>query len=184
MPLEVEIQPMRFSTSSCSKGCANRRRAESEKGQATVEAVLILPVLFLCLGLLIQPACLLYTRAVMQSAAAQGCKVMAVRPTTVGTADQANRSFVLRRLAAVPDMPLFHQGGSQGWNIEMTGGGGSSTVRVRIEGTARPLPLLGILPALLGQLDGSGNIRLAVDVEITTRPEWVEGSYGSWSSMW
>ena len=66
----------------------------------------------------------------------------------------------------------------------MAGGGASGTARVRIETTARPLPLLGLLPALLGQLDGEGNVRLSVEVEVATRPEWVEGSYESWSSAW
>lgn len=191
MPLEVEILPMPFWMSLCFRGNRLRRsrgrvlcRTGRDEGQATVEAAFILPVLLLCLGLLLQPACLLYTRAVMQAAAAEGCEVMAVRPASVGTSDLANRAYVLRRLKAVPEVPLFHQGGSQGWHIEMAGGGASDTARVRIETTARPLPLLGLLPALLGQLDGEGNVRLSVEVEVATRPEWVEGSYESWSSAW
>lgn len=191
MPLEVEILPTPFLMSLCFRGNCLRRsrgrvpgRTGRDEGQATVEAAFILPVLLLCLGLLLQPACLLYTRAVMQAAAAEGCEVMAVRPASVGTSDLANRAYVLRRLKAVPEVPLFHQGGSQGWHIEMEGGGASGTARVRIETTARPLPLLGLLPALLGQLDGEGNVRLSVEVEVATRPEWVEGSYESWSSAW
>lgn len=145
---------------------------------------MLLPSLLLCMALLIQPACLLYTTAVMQAAAAEGCRVLATRPCTTGSSEQAYEAFVLRRLAAVPDAGIFHQGGSGGWSIEMEGSTASHTARVSIETSAKPLPLLGVLPALLGMADGSGGVRLRVEVEIPTRAAWVEGDYRDWASTW
>ena len=48
-----------------------------EEGPASVEAAVLLPVLVLVVALLVQPACLLYTRAVMSGAAAQTSSTLA-----------------------------------------------------------------------------------------------------------
>ena len=50
---------------------------EREGGQSTVEAAFLLPVFLLVLGLLLQPAIILYDRCVMQSAAAEACRLVA-----------------------------------------------------------------------------------------------------------
>ncbi len=155
-----------------------------EEGQAAIEAVFTIPVLMLSLGLLLQPACLLYTRSVMQAAASEGCKVLSAQSVTAQSSDKAKQSYVLRRLAAVPDIPIFHQGGQSGWHIELEGGKESGLARVCIETTARPLPLLGILPALLSKTDNEGNVILRVEVETVSRPAWLEGDYSAWSSIW
>lgn len=159
------------------------RKSAGEEGQATVEAAVLLPTLMVLIALLVQPACMLYTRCVMQAAAAEGCHLMAVTvsPTVSG---QACKQYVLRRLRAVPDAGLFHEGGQQGWSIELSGSEAEHSARVSIETAVRPLPLLGIVPALLGQLDDSGNVVLRVEVSTVTRPEWLEGDYGEWSSIW
>ena len=44
-----------------------------------MEAALFLPTIMLLLALLLQPAFLLYTRAVMQQAASEGLRVLATR---------------------------------------------------------------------------------------------------------
>lgn len=155
-----------------------------EEGQASVEAALLLPVLMLCLVLLLQPACLLYTRTVMQGAAAEGCRLMATLPDTVGTAEQALKSYVLRRLGAVPDLPLFHEGGQQGWRIVMEGGSSEHSACVSVETSVRPLPLLGALASFGGQTDGNGGVVLKVEVRTQTRPGWLEGGFSEWSSVW
>ena len=41
----------------------------NQRGQASVESALLLPTILLLLALLMQPACLLYTRCVMEGAA-------------------------------------------------------------------------------------------------------------------
>lgn len=52
-------------------------RSCSESGQSTVEAAVLLPVLFVVFGLLLQPAILLYNRCIMNAAAAEGCRLVA-----------------------------------------------------------------------------------------------------------
>lgn len=155
-----------------------------ESGQASVEAALLLPSLMVCMALLTQPVCILYTRCVMQAAAAEACRLMATAPTQVNVVPQTQRDYVLRRLAAVPNVDVFHVGGEAGWSIELEGGTGEHTARAHIATVVRPLPLIGVLPALLGKSDGAGNVLLEVEVETATRPAWLEGSYGSWASTW
>lgn len=155
-----------------------------ESGQASVEAALLLPSLMVCMALLTQPVCILYTRCVMQAAAAEACRLMATEPTQVNVAPQAQRDYVLRRLVAVPNADVFHVGGEAGWTVELEGSTGGHAARARIATSVRPLPLVGVLPALLGKSDGAGNVLLEVEVETVTRPEWLEGSYGSWASTW
>ncbi len=137
-----------------------------------------------CLALLVQPACMLYTRTVMQAAAAEGCRMLAAPPTSAGVAEQSYRAYILRRLSAVPDVGIFHVGGEAGWEIALEGPGGGDTARVSIATSVRPLPLIGVLTALLGAGDGDGGVRLEVEVATTVRPSWVEGGYGDWSSIW
>ena len=50
------------------------RRANDERGQGTVEAALVIPVLFVLLLLLLQPGIVLYDRMVMRGAAAEACR--------------------------------------------------------------------------------------------------------------
>ncbi len=179
-------------TSTCTDACtdgAPRRRAlrrlvAEERGQATVEAALLLPVLLLCMTLLVQPACLLYTRCVMQQAAAEGCRVLTTAPDTAGVADQTYRAFVLRRLGAVPDIDIFHVGGDAGWRISFSGPSDGYEVGVSIETSVKPLPLFGTVASLFLEGDGEGGVLLKVDVSATLRPSWLEGSYGVWSSIW
>lgn len=156
----------------------------SDEGQATIEAAMLLPTLMILMALLVQPACLLYTRCVMQAAAAEACRLVATNSQAIGTVEAAQRSYVLRRLQAVPDIPIFHEGGDDGWLIELSGSTSSHEASARIVTTARPLPFVGVLAGLLGQTDESGGVILEVRVSVITKPDWVEGGYGDWSSIW
>lgn len=49
----------------------------SRKGQTTVEAAVALPVLLILVLMLVQPAIMLYDRMVMESAAWEGCRLLA-----------------------------------------------------------------------------------------------------------
>lgn len=49
----------------------------SESGQATLEAAFLLPVLLVVFGVFLQPMLLLYDRCVMQTAAAETCRMLA-----------------------------------------------------------------------------------------------------------
>ena len=79
-----------------------------DRAQSTVEAAFLLPTFLTLVLLALQPVCLLYTRAVMESAAAETARLMTT--TTVGD-DEDIKEFARRRLAAVPDVRFFMPAG-------------------------------------------------------------------------
>ena len=150
-----------------------------EEGQATVEAAVLLPVVMIVLALLLQPAMLLYTRAVMSGAAAEGARL-----ATTSSSDEMESlvdGYVRRRLRAVPDVACFHEGGGDAWDIDVRQDGGR--VRIAVRGRARPLPLVGVTAGLVGQMDG-GSVILSAEVERDMRAEWVGGDYDDWVATW
>lgn len=159
---------------------ASRMRGES--AQATIEAAIVIPCVLTLLLLALQPVCLLYTVAVMESAAGEVARVAATRTAQDG--DGGCEAFAMRRLSAVPDVPIFHDGGPLAWEIGVEGGSASDEVRVEISGAVAPLPVLGAFVPLFGEVDGHGNVKLRVEVVRATRPSWVEGGYDEWMSIW
>lgn len=150
--------------------------ARSE-GQATVEAALLMPTLLLTMGLLLEPACLLYTRMVMGQAAAETARLL----VTSSDSPEIPKQFCLRRLAAIPEVSLFHVGGSDDWDIELSNDEGAVSVSIR--GHARPLPLLGLLAGGVLGCDGEGVI-LSVRYEAALRPSWLGGDAHDWAAVW
>ena len=69
----------------------------------------MLPTFLTLILLALQPVCLLYTRAVMESAAAETARLM----TTTTAEDDDLKEFTRRRLAAVPNVSIFHAGGQR-----------------------------------------------------------------------
>jgi hypothetical protein len=169
------VHPGRFQAK---KGGKAREDAVQEAGQASVEAAIFLPTFLLLLALLLQPACYLYTRCVMQEAAGEGAR--AALTSSSEDLDQVE-AYVKRRLAAVPNVAVFHAGGADAWDIEVTQEVGEVTVR--IAGTAQPLPLYAPLLALAGMVK-NGEVVLEVEVTQELRPSWLEGSYSDWVAMW
>lgn len=155
--------------------------AES-RAQASVEAAFLLPVFLTLLLLALQPCCLLYTRAVMEGAAAEGARLVL---TSEVADEEALEAFVQRRLGAVPDLSIFHEGDDLSWDIALTRGVNSGgAVTVSVEGAVKPLPVLGAFVGAWGTPDESGNVKLKVEVTYNGRPSWLEGSYDSWVSSW
>lgn len=144
-----------------------------------MEAALLLPSLLLVVGLMVQPICLFYTRAVMNAAASEGARLLLTKSTH--TSEEEITSFLKRRLRAVPSLAIFHEGGEDGWDI--TYEIHESLLSVGISSKVKPLPLFGFLSALLtGSSDGEGTIQ--VRVEESLRPHWVSGSYENWMEQW
>lgn len=139
-----------------------------------MEAAFLLPVVLGVLALMLQPACLLFSLAVMRSAAAESARV-ATTNTDVGRCQE----FAKRRLEGVPDVEIFHTGE---WDVTVERGD-QGQASVRIQGHARPLPLIGSLARVAFPCDGEG-IVLSTSVSERLRPSWVGGDYGSWVSMW
>lgn len=173
MQSRVPARSTAFATSCCFE----------QAGQASVEAALFLPTIMLLLALLLQPAFLLYTRAVMQQAASEGLRVLATREKQGAATEEACVSYVRRRLGAVPNAEAFHVGGADGWEVSCEGDASCEQVSVEVTGRLRPLPLVGVLAAALGEADGE---LVVVRVRVTerARSEWLEGSYADWVSMW
>lgn len=130
-------------------------------GQATVEAALVLPVLFLVILLLVQPAIVLYVRGVMSAAAHETCRLIATAPA--GVRSGAFEGFTRRRLGSIPPIPLFHEHDPCSYVIDLSGDESSGIVTVRIENTMRPLPLIG---TVWSHISGGGGKALREVVEV------------------
>lgn len=153
--------------------------ARNRSGQATVEAAMLVPVVLTLVALLVQPACALYTRSVMAATAAEVARLV----STARGSDEDVRDYALRRLAAVPDLSVFHEGGPEAWVVEAEGPGDDGRVMVSVEGRVRPLPLLGALVAALGPSE-DGCVTLRAEASLKSRSEWVRGSYEEWIGIW
>lgn len=160
------------------------------RGQATVEAAFLIPVLFTCLLMLLQPGILLFDRTVMQSAAVDGCRLLVTRSDDQGLSDELLKQSVIRHLGAIPQQDNFHCH-SKGctWKIELEGKEDSSEVSVTISQQVKPLPLFDIAGSAFGVLNGSGNYELSVKQTMPTQPDWVADSSlgsdpGAWAGNW
>ena len=155
--------------------------AREDRAQPTVEAAFLLPTFLTLVLLALQPVCLLYTRAVMESAAAETARLMTT--TTVGN-DEDIKEFARRRLAAVPDVSIFHAGGPLSWDIELGRAGTGGVSSVSVTGEVKPLPVIGVFAQAMGSAGQNGYVELRVDVSYRSRPEWLEGDYDSWIAAW
>ena len=153
---------------------ASQHTARSRtSGQATVEAALLIPALLISLLLLIQPGILLYTRMVMEGAAAEGCRVLATA-SSLEENTATVEDFVKRRLASVPQQANFHvHDPACSWQIDLSGNEASEEVMVSISTEVKPLPLFDFGLDALGVLNSNGNYELKVSHRLTTKSAWV-----------
>lgn len=160
-----------------------RRCLTDRRGQATVEAAFLIPVIFVGMLMAVEPGLLLYDRIVMQAAASEGCRLL--ETLEPGSEEQA-RAYVLRRLDAIPDVDVFHTGA---WNVEVEGSAESDTATVRIAHSVRPLPLLGQAMTVFGMLSYEGLLLQEVERSERVRDAWIVASpFGlderSWIQRW
>ena len=169
-----------------------RMKLRDERGQGTVEAALVIPVLFVLMLLLLQPGIILYDHIVMGDAAAEGCRLLATATDAPGSMQASCEAFIRHRLAAIPQQDCFHvHRGGCSWNIQMEGGESTGTVTVRISNEVRPLPLFDGGSRLLGLTNAAGNLSIEEAVTLPTQPGWVSSSpsganpadwIGAWAS--
>lgn len=162
---------------------------ENERGQGTVEAAFVIPVLFLLMLMLLQPGIVLYDYIVMNDAAAETCRLLATVDGNSGEGADSCNDFIRNRLAAIPQHDCFHvHGGDCSWFIQVEGGENSGVAYVVIENELKPLPLLDVTLQLLGVTNGSGNLEIGVSMSSTEQPGWVarsiEGSPSQWAGAW
>ncbi len=143
-------------------------------GQATLEAAFLIPVILVCLLLVIQPSILLYDRMVMESAAAEGCRILATRTASQAADVSHYENFVRHRLGSIPEHESFHvHDPICAWEIELQGSETASQVSVTIKNKLRLLPLFDFGANAMGLLDESGLFPLSVTVQMPTQPDWV-----------
>ncbi len=166
------------------------RIVRGKRGQATVEAAFLIPILFVLLLLLIQPGIVLYDRMVMQAAAAEGCRLLATQPAQGGLSEERIEALITRRLGSIPPQDLFHchEGGCS-WRIEVRGGETSETTEVVIGNRIEPLPVMDVGASLAGILDADGRYSFEVSCSAPTQPQWVsQSSTGidpqAWVEQW
>lgn len=147
--------------------------------QMSVEAAVLIPAALMLIALLAQPACVLYTRSVMAATAGDLARLV----VTSQDGEEELRDYALRRLAAVPDVPIFHVGGPAAWRVSCAGPDDTGRVTVSLEGRVRPLPLFGAIVLALGTVEG-GDVVIRVERSEDLRAEWIGGSYEDWLDMW
>lgn len=170
------------SSMSCSTEVSSAEVLCGEGGQTTVEAAFALPILFFAFALLLQPAVLLYDRCVMQSAAAEACRLQATQSCGEG----ALKAFVERRLAALPPLDLFHTSGCP-WNVSAEGGDCGAQASVSVEGHVKTLPIVGIAASTLTESAGDGCALMRCEATSALSPGWLNGSSGGpdeWIAQW
>lgn len=155
----------------------------NNQGQGTLEATMVIPVLFLLMLVLLQPGIMLYDKIVMENAAAEGCRLAATATEPDGI--NGCKEFIRHRLSAVPQHELFH-GHSQGctWSVEVLGNEFEESTAVIIENKLQPLPLFSSALGLLGMTDESGYITLRVEHSELNQPPWLFASNGGGPEVW
>lgn len=159
-------------------------------GQSTVEAAFALPILLIIVLLLVQPGLYLYDRMVMQSAAAEGCRLLATGASGQTSSDESCEAFIRHRLSSIPQHECFHvHDPACTWRIELTGGESNRDVSVRISTEVKPLPLIDAMASFAGITNAEGNVVLSVEANAATQPSWAFNtsageSPANWIGAW
>jgi hypothetical protein len=157
-------------------------------GQATVEAAVLIPLLFLLILILLQPAILLYNQIVMENAAAESCRLLSTRSAYGTYSAEKYEAYTKRRLASIPPIDIFHaHPNGSSWKIILAGGEESSEVSVRVVNYVKPLPLIGWGMEFLGMTDSQGYFVQEVEANMPTQPSWVwlgGGGPSQWVGQW
>lgn len=145
-------------------------KREGTKGQATIEAAALIPVLFILLLLLLQPSILLFDRIVMKNVAAEGCRLLATKTPVLSEGKDPYEEYVLTRLSSIPEEDHFHVH-SQGcsWKVSLTGDETSNRVGVQIVNKVKPLPLVDFMSRSIGLTDSDGFFEIKVEAEFSPK---------------
>lgn len=154
------------------------------KAQSTIEAAILLPALIVVFALLIQAGVVMYTKVSMRFAASEACRLYAVRPEEFSDRNQEDRyrEFVLHRLAAIPELDIFHKGSQDDWDIHVDIS--KNWCSVSIEHVYCPLPLWGLGAYAAGYESRDGGVVMRVEVNSSVRPLWLKGGYHEWQKQW
>ena len=169
------IRSTRFATLFCIEVFFMRLRETS--GQATAEAVFVIPLLLLLLVVLLQPAIILYDRMIMSNAAAEGCRLLATR-TNVGMGYAAQERFeeaIKHKLASIPPIALFHVHDSHcSWQVKLEGDEEFLFTTVFISTDIKLLPGFNLVAKLAGKLNKDGTYTIAVEQGAPALPQNID----------
>ena len=157
----------------------------TDRGQGTVEAALLIPVLFIVLLMLLQPGIILYDRVVMNYAAAEGCRLLATSTAGAPMTHDRCENLVKRHLGAIPQQDLFHlHADGCSYEVELSGDEESAVVAVRITNSVKLLPLFDTGARLVGA-SSDGTLRISVQRSARTKPAWLgTGASGLNADAW
>lgn len=163
------------------------RMKDDNRGQGTVEAAVVIPVLFLLMLMMLQPGIVFYDFLIMRSAAAEGARLMATSSAEDGM--RSCEDFIRNRLSAVPQQDLFHVHRTGcSWQIDIQGDETTEAVEIGITNELSPLPFLDAPLRLLGATNAAGNLELRVTHAELNQPSWVAqsgaGSPQEWVEQW
>lgn len=152
-----------FSCTEIPRNCISIMR--NERGQALVEAPVIIVTLCLLALIMFQPIVTLYTKMVLGAAAASLCRTVATEDS--GASDRLLQTYAEGKIAGLPRGAAFQVPGSL--RLEITGDACAEQVSVRLSLKQKTLPLLGLLV-------GAGNAGV---VEVTAEARSVGALAGA-----
>lgn len=140
------------------------------QAQGTVEAAIMIPILFTLVLLLVQPAIVFYDQIVMKSAASETCRL--VSEMGYSSSEDVD-DYVRRRLSAIPQVDTFHvHTGECSYDISIEGAN-EAMATVTIKNKIKPLPLIDAALKAFGSASADGTIELMATSTQISQPEWV-----------
>lgn len=150
-----------------------KKKVLEKRGQATVEAAFLVPVLMCVLLLMIEPGIVLYDRIVMNSAVAEGARLLS---TQKDGDTKLVEDYIKRRLGAIPSVDIFHvHEGQCSYEIVCSGNYKSPSVSVTLKNKIKALPLLDISLRAFGGISDDGQFKIEVTSTLQTQNSWYEG---------
>ena len=143
--------------------------SQIKNGQSTIEAAFLIPIIFLCLLILIQPIVLLVNHFAMEAAAYEGCRYAATCNDL--EADAAIKNFVEKRLRIFPRVEVVHV---PPWNIKVEQDIENHEVSIGISHEVKPLPLVGSSILVLNSGFGTDFYHQEVKVRRTLHASWMD----------
>lgn len=150
-----------------------KKKVFEKRGQATVEAAFLVPVLMCVLLLMIEPGIVLYDRIVMNSAVVEGARLLS---TQKDGDTKLVEDYIKRRLGAVPSVDIFHvHEGQCSYEIVCSGNCNSPSVSVTLKNKIKVLPLLDISLRAFGGISDDGQFEIEVTSMLPTQNTWAKG---------
>lgn len=152
---------------------AFRNKFIERRGQATVEAAFLIPVMMCLLLLMIEPGIVLYDRIVMNSAVSEGARLLSTQKD--GNSELVE-DYIKRRLGAIPSVDIFHLHETEcSYEISCNGNSHMEFVTVSLKNKIKALPLLDIGLRAFGGVSVDGYFEISTSCSLSTQNDWAYG---------